>query len=83
MIVREFAEDAAIKFCTCQKILTENLQKRHVSAIFVPCPLTPEQNDDRVSICTELRERAQNEPNFIYSVNTGDENWVYVYDSET
>jgi len=56
---------------------------RHVSAKFVPCFLTAEQKDDRVSICTAIRERAQNDPNFMSSVITGDESWVYGYDPET
>jgi len=36
-----------------------------------------------VSICTDLHERAQNNPNFMSSVITGDESWVYGYDPET
>ena len=38
---------------------------------------------DRVSICTDLRHRAQNDPIFMSSVITGDECWVYGYDPET
>ena len=49
----------------------------------MPRLLTAEQKDDGVSICTDLRERAQNDPNFMSSVTTGDESWVYVYDPET
>jgi len=54
-----------------------------VSAKFVPRLLTAEQKDDRVSICTDHRERAQNDQNLMSSVITGDENWVYGYDPET
>jgi len=67
----------------CQKILTEDLQMRRVKAKFVPRLLTAEQKDDRVSICTDLHDRAQNDPNFMSSVNTGDECWIYGYDPET
>ena len=49
---------------------------------FVPRLLTAEQ-DDRVSICTDLRDRAQNDSNFMSSVITGDKCWVYGYDPET
>jgi len=83
LTIREVAEDVGIAFGTCQKILTEDLQMRRVSAKFVPHLLTAEQKDDLVSICTDLRERAQNNPNFISSVITGDESWVYCYDPET
>jgi hypothetical protein len=40
----------------CQKILTEDLQMRCVSVKLVPSLLTAEQEDDRVSICSDLRE---------------------------
>jgi len=83
LTIREVAEDVGIAFGMCQKILTEDLQMRHVSAKFVPGLLTAEQKDDRVSICTDLCERAQNDPNFMSSVITGDESWVYRYDLET
>jgi Transposase. len=36
-----------------------------------------------MSICIDLRNRAQNDPNFTSSVITGDECWVYGYDLET
>ena len=54
-----------IAFGTCQKILTEDLRMRRVTAKFVLRLLTAEQKDDRVSICTDLRDRAQNDPNFM------------------
>jgi hypothetical protein len=66
----------------CQKILTEELQMRCVSAKYVPCFLTVEQKHDRVSICTDLHQQAQNGPNFMSAV-TGDESWVYRYAPET
>ena len=50
LTIREVAEDVGISFGTCQKILTEDLQIRRVSAKFVPRILTAEQNDDRVSV---------------------------------
>jgi len=54
-----------------------------MSAKFVPRLLMVEQKDDRVSFCTDLCERAQNNPNFMSSVFTNDESWVYRYDPET
>ena len=83
LTIREVAEEVRIAFGMCQKILTEDLRMRRVTAKFVPCLLTAEQKDDRVSICTDLRDRAQNDPNFMSSVITGDECWVYGYDPET
>ena len=83
LTIREVAEEVRISFGTCQKILTEDLQMRHVTAKFVPRLLMAEQKDDRMSVCTDLREWAQNNPNFMSSVVTGDEFWVYRYDPET
>ena len=45
--------------------------------------LTAEQKDDRVSICTDFRDRDQNDPNFMPSVITGSEFLIYVYEPET
>ena len=83
LIIREVAEDAGIAFATCQKILTVELQMRSVSAKFVPSLQTAEQKDNRMPICTDLHKRAQNDPNFMSLVITGDKSWVYGYDPET
>ena len=55
---------------------------RRVTAKFLPCLLTAEQKDDRASVCTDLRDRVHNDPNFTSSIITGDECWVYGYDLE-
>jgi len=83
LTIREVAEEVRIAFSMCQKILTEDLRMRCVTPKFVPRILTAEQNDDRMSICTNLRDQAQNDPNFMSLVITGDECWVYGYDPET
>ena len=56
---------------------------RRVTVKFVPRLLTAEQKDDYMSVCTDLHDRAQNDPNFMSSVITGNECWVYEYDLET
>jgi histone-lysine N-methyltransferase SETMAR len=83
LTIREVAEEVRIAFGTCQKILTEDLQMKHVRAKLVPHLLTAEQKDDHVTFCTDLRDRAQNDPNFMSLVITGDECWVHRYDPET
>ena len=62
LTIREVAEDVGIAFGMCQKILTEELQMRYASAKFVPRLLTSEQKDNHMSICSDLRERAQKIP---------------------
>jgi len=54
LTIREVAEEVRMAFGTCQKILTEDLQMRCVTAKFVPRLLTAEQKDDHVSVCTDL-----------------------------
>jgi len=73
LTIREVAEEVQIAFGTCQKILTDDLRMRRVTAKFVPRLLTAEQKDDRVLNCTDLRDQAQNDPNFMSLVITGDE----------
>ena len=48
LTIREVAEEIRIVFGTRQKILTEDLRMRRVTAKFVPRLLTAEQKDDRV-----------------------------------
>ena len=45
LTIREVAEEVRIAFGMCQKILTEDLRMRRVTAKFVPCLLTAEQKD--------------------------------------
>jgi len=80
LTVREVAEEVRIAFGTCQKILTEDLQMRRVTANRL---LTAEQKDDRVSICTDLCVRAQNDSSFMTLIITGDECWHNGYDPGT
>jgi len=63
--------------------LTTDLNIRRVSAKFVPRVLTVEQNQQRLSISLELRDRADSDSSFLGNVITGDETWVYGYDPKT
>jgi len=58
LTIREAAEEVRTAFGTCQKILSEDLRMRCVTAKFVPRLLTVEQKDSLMSICTDLRDRA-------------------------
>jgi hypothetical protein len=73
LTIREVADEVTTAFSMCQKILTEDLQMRRVTANSVPRLLTAEQKDDCMSISTDFHERAQNDPNFKSSVITVDE----------
>jgi [histone H3]-lysine36 N-dimethyltransferase SETMAR len=83
LTIRELADDVGISYGTCQSILTETLEMRRVAAKFVPRLLTDHQREHRMEICAELKQRAEIDPNFINSIITGDETWLYGYDPET
>jgi hypothetical protein len=82
LTIREIAEDVGISFGSCQAILTE-LNMQCIAAKFVPCVLTEDQKGNRVNISQELLDRVSVDENFLKSIVTGDETWVYGYDVET
>ncbi|UYV82119.1 hypothetical protein LAZ67_21000950 [Cordylochernes scorpioides] len=63
--------------------VTEDLQMRKVCAKLVPKVLTQDQKELRVLRCQELLDLVQNEPDFLNSVITGDESWMFKYDPES
>jgi len=80
LIVRSIAEQVNIDRETVRKILTEDLDMRKVCAQMVPKELTEEQKQKRVTICQDLLERQDDNLGHVF---TGDETWVYQYDTET
>ena len=66
-----------------KKILTTDLNRRRVSAKFVPRVLTIEQKQQLLSFSLELRDRAASDSSFLGKVIIGDETCVYDYDPET
>ena len=83
LTIREIAEDVGISFGSCQAILTEKLNMHRVAAKFVPRVLTEDQKANRVNISQELLDRVSVDENFLKTIVTGDETWVYGYDVET
>jgi hypothetical protein len=58
------------------------LNTRRIAAKFVPRLLTNDQKQRRVNVCLELQEKANEDPTFNSRIITGDESWIYGYDSE-
>jgi len=81
--IREIAEDVGISFGSCQAILTEKLNMHRVAAKFVPLVLTEDQKANRVNISQELLDRVSINENFLKTIVTGEETWVYGYDIKT
>jgi hypothetical protein len=82
LTIREIAEDVGISFGSCQAFLTENLNMHRVAAKFVPRVLTEDQKAKHVNIGQELLDRVSVDENFLKTIVTGDETWVYGYDVE-
>lgn len=83
LTVRELEDELNIPKTIIAEILTEKLGLRRVAAKFVPKVLTAEQKERRLQISDELQVTAENDPNFLKKIITGDESWVYGYDPET
>jgi len=63
-----------------QQILSDELNIRRTAAKFVLRLLSSEY---RLAVWTEPKEEAENNPNYISTIITGDESWVFGYDPET
>lgn len=61
----------------------ENLRKTKICAKFVSHILTEEQKLMRVHHPREIVRAANNSPNFLKSIITGDETWYFQYDPKT
>jgi hypothetical protein len=61
----------------------EDLGKRKWCAHLVPCSLTPEQREDRVTSCQDIIMRADADKHYFNKIITGDETWCSAYDPVT
>ena len=83
LTVQEIVAEVRISTGSVHSILTENLNLRRVSAKFVPKLLTEQQKELRKEISEDMLDLANHDPKFIKTIITGDETWVYRYDSKT
>jgi hypothetical protein len=67
----------------CQGILSDEFNTRLNATKFVPRLLSNDQKEYRISICTELKEQAEHDSNFVSNIITDNESWVFGYDAET
>jgi hypothetical protein len=72
-----------VGYGTRQWVLTEELGMHCVAAKIVPRILTVDQKQQRVNVCTELRQLASDDETFLSRIIIGDKSWVYGYDPET
>lgn len=83
LTVRELADEVGISHGSADTILLEDLGMRRVAAKFVPKLLSPEQRQCRLDVAQDMLQTANADPDFLKTVITGDESWVYGYDPET
>ncbi|XP_037504875.1 protein GVQW3-like [Rhipicephalus sanguineus] len=81
--IREIAEEVGISTFSAHSIMTEDLVMKRVAAKFVPKLLTVEQKQLRVEVSQDMLDFTSSDPNFMNTIITGDESWVYGYDPET
>ena len=73
----KISEATGVSWSSCQQILTVDLNVRRVAARFVPHLLTQDQENTRLTLCQELKNQNESDPNFLSKVITGDESWCY------
>jgi transposase len=79
LTVRETADEVGISTGSAHSILTENLHMCRMVAKFVPKLLSQEHQQLRLEVTWDMLE----DPEFLKTVITGDETWVYRYDPDT
>ncbi|UYV66214.1 hypothetical protein LAZ67_4000801 [Cordylochernes scorpioides] len=81
--VREVAEEAGISFGSTQSIMKDILGVRRLNAVLVPKDLTFDQKNAWKETASLNLEATTDDPEFLKRVITGDETWIYGFDSET
>uniref|UniRef100_A0A8C4Q6F5 Uncharacterized protein n=1 Tax=Eptatretus burgeri TaxID=7764 RepID=A0A8C4Q6F5_EPTBU len=82
LTVRMIAEELSINKDTVWSIITENLEMCKVCAKMVPKLLSEDQKQ-RVTVCQDIIERLEDDPDLLRRVITSDESWIFEYDPET
>ena len=83
LTLRMICEELSIGKDAVWKILTENLKMRKLCAKMVPKILSEYQRQRRFTVCQDITERLEAEPDLLNFVITRDETWVFEYHSKT
>lgn len=79
----EWSGKSWIWYTTVHQILTNALGMRKICTKIAPKHLSQDQKVIRRERCLDFLESIENDPHFLERVITGDESWVFQYDSET
>ena len=77
------AEELSINKDTVWSIITENLEMCKVCAKMVSKLLSEDQKQQRATVCQDINEPLEDDPDLLGRVSTGDESWIFEYDPET
>ncbi|XP_015905527.1 protein GVQW3-like [Parasteatoda tepidariorum] len=83
LTIREISEGLNIAYGSVQDILANDLGFRRVAAKLVPKDLNFIQKRNCVDVAKDMICEAESDPTFIRRIITGDETWVYEYDTQS
>jgi len=83
LTIRELADNLNIAYGSVQDIIVNDLGLRRVAAKLVPKDLNFMQKRDRVDIAKDMISKVESDPTFIKRIITGDETWIYEYDTQS
>ena len=83
LTIGEIAEELNIAYGSAQDILFNDLGFRRVAAQLVPKDLNCMQKRDRVDVAKDMLSKVDSDPSFIKRIITGDETWIYEYDTHS
>ncbi|UYV78207.1 hypothetical protein LAZ67_16000481 [Cordylochernes scorpioides] len=81
--IKDLSSETGLSVGLCHRIVTKDLDMIRTSSKFVPRILTEEQKVVRMDVCKNMVEMTRTDPQWMQKIITGDETWVYQYDSET
>jgi predicted transcriptional regulator len=81
--IRMIAEELNVAKETVRHILTEYFKMKEVCAKMVPKNLSEDQKLNREEMCQNVLGKTEDDPDFLNSVVTCDETWLYQYGPET
>ncbi len=82
MSVEGIHRQTGVSRSTVHRILRKDLHLVRKAAKFVPAVLTPRHLRDRYEASCSILETLRHNPDFLKTVVTMDESWVYLYDPE-
>ena len=81
--IKQLQLETGISYGSIETILTKDLELTRVAARFVPKILRADEIQARIVASRNLIKKSDRDPEWMNTIITGDETWVYCYDPET